>query len=55
MLLICDGGKVGQRKKFKVVIMEEQTSFCIGKNLNVLLSFLKNMECVIVINKGHAF
>jgi hypothetical protein len=55
VLLICDGGKVGQRKKFKVVIMEEQTSFCIGKNLNVLLSFLKNMECVIVINKGHAF
>jgi hypothetical protein len=54
-LLICDGGKVGQGKKFKVVIMEEQTSLCIGKKLNVLLSFLKNMECVIVINKGHAF
>ncbi len=55
MLLICDGGKVGQGKKFKVVTMEERTSLCIGKILSVLLSLLKIMECVIVVNKGHAF
>ncbi len=55
VLLICDGGKVGQGKKFKVITMEEWTSLCIGKKLSVLLSFLKNMESAIVINKGHAF
>ncbi len=55
MLLICDGGKVGQGKKFKVVTMEEWTSLCIRKKLSVLLSFLKNMECVNVVNKGHGF
>jgi hypothetical protein len=35
--------------------MEERTSLCIGKILSVLLSLLKIMECVIVVNKGHAF
>jgi hypothetical protein len=39
VLLICDGGKVGQGKKFNVVIMEEQTS----------LLHWKKTKCIVVI------